>query len=138
MLYEPAGRLASRYDVRQLQTSALTVRAVFLPAIAIVAGVGSLLFGLGLVAIGMAVVGGTWGFMAVLGATIVTRLAPPQIRGEILGIHAALGAIAGGIGGILGGWVATAGYLGAFSVAGGARPRRCGTRAFDSLTVARY
>jgi len=119
VLYEPAGRLASRYDVRHLQAGALTVRAVFLPAIVLAAGVGSLLAGLGLVGVGMAVIGGTWGFMAVLGTAIVTRLAPPAIRGEILGIHAALGAVAGGIGGVLGGWTATFGYLVAFAVAGG-------------------
>ncbi|WP_136686681.1 MFS transporter [Halorhabdus amylolytica] len=119
VLYEPAGRLASRYDIRRLQAGALTARAVFLPAIVLATGIGSFLFGIGLVGIGMAVIGGTWGFMAVLGATIVTRLAPPQIRGEILGIHAALGAVAGSIGGLLGGWIATFGYLAAFTVAGG-------------------
>nr|WP_224214675.1 hypothetical protein [Natrinema longum] len=37
----------------------------------------------------------------------------------MLGGYVALGAIGGGLGGVLGGWVATLGYLAAFVVAGG-------------------
>jgi MFS family permease len=61
----------------------------------------------------------TWAVIAVVGTAIVTRLAPPRVRGEVLGVHTALGAVAGGVGGVLGGWVATFGYGVAFGLAGG-------------------
>ena len=119
VLYEPAGRLAERFDLRRLQTGALVVRAIGLPAVALAAAVGAFALRLGLVGVALTIVGATWGVMAVVGTAIVTRLAPPGIRGEVLGIHAALGAVAGAIGGVLGGWVAEFGYLPAFVVAGG-------------------
>ncbi|QSG14076.1 MFS transporter [Halapricum desulfuricans] len=118
VVYEPAGRLASRYDLRRLQAGSLVVRGISLPIVALAAGIGAVSLRLGLVGFGLAVVGATWGVMAVVGTAIVTRLASPEIRGEILGIHAALGAVAGGVGGILGGWAATIGYLAAFAIAG--------------------
>ncbi|MFC7197476.1 hypothetical protein ACFQL4_27310 [Halosimplex aquaticum] len=37
----------------------------------------------------------------------------------MLGVHTALGAAAGGVGGLLGGWAASFGYAVAFGVAGG-------------------
>jgi hypothetical protein len=44
---------------------------------------------------------------------------PPTVRGEALGVYAALSALAGGAGSVLGGWLAGLGYLLGFGVAGG-------------------
>jgi MFS family permease len=118
-LYEGAGRFASKYDIRLLQSGALAIRGVLFPAVAVVTGLGALSVGLVVSGIGLAAIGVTWAFIAVIGTAIVTRLAPPSVRGEVLGVHTALGAVAGGIGGVLGGWAASFGYLVAFGVAGG-------------------
>lgn len=118
-LYEAAGRLASRYDIRLLQAGALTVRGLLFPVIAVVVGLGALTLKLGTAAAGLIAIGATWAVIAVVGTSIVTGLAPPSVRGDVLGAYTALGAVAGGIGGILGGWAASFGYLVAFGVAGG-------------------
>jgi MFS family permease len=118
-LYERAGRFASRYDVRLLQSGALAARGVLFSAIVLVAGLGTLSLGLGAAGVGLAAIGSTWAIITVVGTAIVTRLAPSNVRGEVLGTHTALSAVAGGIGGVLGGWVATFGYGVAFGVAGG-------------------
>ncbi|WP_226481332.1 MFS transporter [Natrinema amylolyticum] len=116
--YEAAGRLSARYDVRRLQSGALAARGVLFPSILVISGLGvSVAFGVaGLV---LALLGVTWAGIAVIGTAIVTRLAPANARGEILGAYVALGAIGGGLGGILGGWAASVGYLVAFAVSGG-------------------
>ncbi|WP_458188415.1 MFS transporter [Haladaptatus sp. NG-WS-4] len=119
VFYEGAGKFAASYDVRLLQSGALTVRGVLFPVIALVTGLGTLSLEVGVAGVGLAAIGLTWAVIAVVGTAIVTRLAPPTVRGEVLGIHTALGAVAGGVGGILGGWMATFGYLVAFGVAGG-------------------
>lgn len=119
VLYEAAGRLAARMDVRLLQSGALTARGLLFPAVALVAGLSAATVGLGAAGVGLAAIGATWAVIAVVGTTIVTRLAPPGIRGEVLGVHTALGAVAGGVGAILGGWAATFGYTVAFGLAGG-------------------
>ncbi|WP_152040766.1 MFS transporter [Salinigranum salinum] len=119
VLYEGAGRIASKYDVRLLQSGALAVRGLLFPVVGIVTGLGALAVGLVAAGVGLAAIGLTWAFIAVVGTAIVTRLAPPGVRGEVLGVHTALSAVAGGVGGILGGWAATFGYLVAFGVAGG-------------------
>lgn len=119
VLYEGAGRLASRYDVRLLQSGALAVRGVLFPGIALIAGLGAVSLEFGVGGVGLAVLGLTWAVIAVVGTAIVTRLAPPSVRGEVLGVHTALGALAGGVGGVLGGWTAAFGYLIAFGLAGG-------------------
>ncbi|QLH83060.1 MFS transporter [Halosimplex pelagicum] len=119
VLYEGAGRLAARYDVRLLQSGALAVRGLFFPAVAALAGLGALAVGFVAVGTALAVLGLTWAVIAVVGTAIVTRLAPPDLRGDVLGVHTALGAVAGGVGGVLGGWAATTGYTVAFAVAGG-------------------
>lgn len=119
VLYEAAGRLAARMDVRLLQSGALTARGLLFPAVALVAGLSAVTVELGAAGVGLAAIGATWAVIAVVGTTIVTRLAPPGIRGEVLGVHTALGAVAGGAGGILGGWAATFGYTVAFGLAGG-------------------
>lgn len=89
------------------------------PAVALVAGVGGAALGFGAVGVALAAVGVTWAVIAVVGTAIVTRLAPPAVRGEALGTYTALAAVAGGAGGLVGGWTAGFGYLVAFGVAGG-------------------
>ncbi len=116
--YGTAGRLSARYDVRYLQSGALAVRAVLFPSIVVVAGAG-LAVAVGTVGLLLAALGITWAGIAVVGTAIVTRLAPPSARGEVLGAYVALGAIGGALGGALGGWAATFGYAVAFATAGG-------------------
>ncbi|ELZ57200.1 MULTISPECIES: MFS transporter [Halorubrum] len=113
-----AGRLAADGNVVRLQVGGLVARAVAFPAVALFGsalGAGAL----GFVAVGVAFasVGLTWAVIAVTAGVVVTRLAPPAIRGEALGAYAALGALAGGIGSVLGGWLAAIGYGLAFGVA---------------------
>ncbi|PCR89739.1 MFS transporter [Natrinema ejinorense] len=116
--YEGAGSLSARYDLRHLQGGVLAARAVLFPSIVAITGLGvSVAFGTA--GLALALVGVTWAGIAVVGTAIVTRLAPPSVRGEMLGGYVALGAVGGGLGGVLGGWVATLGYLAAFVVAGG-------------------
>ncbi|GAB3686228.1 hypothetical protein GCM10028857_17960 [Salinarchaeum chitinilyticum] len=119
VLYDWAGTLATRYDVRVLQSAALGGRGVLFPLVALVPVIGAVPLELGTAGVALVLIGATWAVIAVVGTVIVTRLAPASIRGEILGVHTALGAIAGGVGGVLGGWAATFGYAVAFAVAGG-------------------
>jgi MFS family permease len=119
VLYEGAGRVATRYDVRLLQSGALAVRGLLFPAVAAIGGLGAASLGFLAAGIALALVGATWAVIAVVGTAIVTRLAPPSTRGEVLGVHTALAAVAGGLGGVLGGWAATFGYPVAFGLAGG-------------------
>ncbi|MFB6137833.1 MAG: hypothetical protein ABEJ42_05755 [Halobacteriaceae archaeon] len=63
----------------------------------------------------LAVVGLTWAYVAVAGTTVVSRLAPAADRGEVLGAYAALAALGGGAGSLLGGWLATRGFSTAFA-----------------------
>jgi MFS family permease len=118
LLYDAVGRLAAERDLRTLQTSALTTRGVLFPAVGVVAGLGAVV-GLAGAGVVLAALGATWAVMLVVGTALVTRLAPPTVRGEMLGLHAAVGALAGGVGAVVGGWAATLGYLAAFGVAGG-------------------
>jgi MFS family permease len=119
VLYDAAGTVAARYDVRLLQSGALAVRGLLFPGIALIAGIGTRSIGFGASGLGLAAIGSTWAIIAVVGTVIVTRLAPPGVRGQFLGLYTALGAVAGGVGGVLGGWLAAAGYRVAFGVAGG-------------------
>lgn len=117
--FEPVGRLARRVDSWWLVGGALALRGLLFPLVAIGAGLG--FTALGSVVLGglLLAVGMTWAVIAVVGTTIVTQLAPPGVRGEALGSYVAIGAVAGGLGSLLGGWLATFGFLLAFSVAGG-------------------
>lgn len=115
-----AAALSRRYNDGALQSTGLFVRAVSLPTVALVGTtVGASLIGLVLTGLLFLFVGLTWAVIAVTAATIVARLAPPSIRGEALGMYAAVSAVAGGIGSLLGGAVAEINYLLAFGVAGG-------------------
>lgn len=119
VLYGAAGRIATRSDLRWLQTGALSVRGLLFPVVALVAGVGALAAGFVTAGVVLAAIGMTWAVIAVVGTAIVTRLAPVSVRGEILGVYTAIAAVAGGVGGLLGGWAATFGYLVGFGLAGG-------------------
>ena len=118
--YTGAGDLSSRYDLRRLQAGSLGARAVIMPLVAVVGGVVSTgLFGSLLVGALFATIGVTWAIIAVTSGAIVTRIAPQAVRGEALGLHAALVALAGGIGSIAGGALAQSlGFTVAFGVAG--------------------
>ncbi|MDZ5812359.1 MFS transporter [Halorubrum sp. AD140] len=114
-----AGRLTAGHDVERLQIGSLSVRAIALPAIALAGGAwGTSAVGFGVVAAIFAVIGVTWAVIAVTAGTLVTRLSPPTVRGEALGTYAALGALAGGIGSVLGGRLAAVSYVVAFGAAG--------------------
>ncbi|NEU57030.1 MFS transporter [Halorussus sp. MSC15.2] len=116
--YGAVGRLSERFDVRLFQSAALGVRAAAFPVVALVGAATGLVATGGAVGV-FVVIGVTWAVIAVTGTGLVTRHAPASIRGEALGVHAALVAAAGGAGGLLGGWTAEFGYLVAFGVAGG-------------------
>ncbi|WP_434521665.1 MFS transporter [Halorubrum sp. AS12] len=114
-----AGRLAADRNAVRLQVGGLVVRAALLPLIAVLgAALGASALGFVAVGVAFASVGLTWAVIAVTAGVVVTRLAPPAIRGEALGAYAALGALAGGIGSVAGGWLAAIGYGLAFGVAG--------------------
>lgn len=118
LCYRVVGELSGRFDVRALQVGALAVRAGAFPAVVLAGaatGVVALASAVGL----FAVLGATWAVIAVTGTAVVTRLAPRSARGEALGVHAALVTAAGGVGGLLGGWLAAVGFLVAFAAAGG-------------------
>jgi len=120
LCYGLAGRLAERYDAIGLQSASLLARAGLHPAVAVVglalpgSAVGLVTNGVVFTAIGVA-----WAVVAITAASIVTRLAPPAIRGEALGLYTALSGLATGVGSVLGGWLGGYGFTLAFGVAGG-------------------
>jgi len=114
-----AGRLAADRNVVRLQAGGLVARGALLPTVAVVgAALGASAVGFVAVGAAFAAVGLTWAVIAVTAGVLVTILAPPAIRGEALGAYAALGALAGGVGSVLGGWLAAIGYPLAFGAAG--------------------
>lgn len=118
--FRGAGRLASRWNVPVLQSAGLCLRGGLLPVVALVGGAfGATALGLGLAAVVFAGIGVAWAVIAVTAGTLVSTLAPAAIRGEALGVYAALTALAGGLGSLLGGWLAADSYGLAFGVAGG-------------------
>ncbi len=119
VLYEPAGRLAAGVDIRLLQTGAVAGRGLLFVIFGALGGLGAVSLGVGPAGVLLALLGVSWAAIAVLGTAIVTRVAPTSVRGESLGVYTAIIAVAGGVGGLLGGWVATIGYLAAFGTAGG-------------------
>jgi MFS family permease len=118
--YTTAGQLSARYDLRTLQTVAVGSRALTMPLVA-VAGATLATGVLGVVVSGglFATIGVSWAVIAVTAGTIVTRLAPASLRGEALGVYAALSTLAGGIGSLIGGALAAGfGFTLAFVGAG--------------------
>lgn len=118
--YSGAGELSSRIDLRLLQTSALGLRGIAMPLVAITgAAFASGTVNTVISGVLFTVIGASWAVITVTAGTIVTRLAPPGLRGEALGIYAALSALAGGIGSLGGGALADRfGFTVTFGVAG--------------------
>lgn len=108
-----AATLVERYEVTLVHAGSLAVRGVALPAVVLVGGALSVALPL------FVVVGLTWAVIAVSAATLVTRLSPPIVRGEALGVYSALSTVASGVGSVGGGWLAVRGYTQAFVVAAG-------------------
>ncbi|EMA69825.1 major facilitator superfamily protein [Halorubrum aidingense JCM 13560] len=120
VFFGAAGRLSADRDVALLQVASLSTRAIALPAVALVGTAwGAAALGFGVAAAVFTLIGVTWAVIAVTAGTLVTRLAPAAIRGEALGMYAALGALAGGVGSVFGGWLAVVSYAVAFGAAGG-------------------
>lgn len=121
VFYVGAGELADAYDLRVLQFGALGLRGIVFPVVAAV-GYGvqaSSVTGLLAVAVLFALVGLSWAVIIVTANSLVARYATPSNRGAALGLYTALSSAAGGVGGLLGGWLATAfGYVTAFAAAG--------------------
>ncbi|GAA0657833.1 MFS transporter [Salarchaeum japonicum] len=120
VFYVGAGELADRYDLRRLQSGALGLRAVVFPVVAAVgyAVQASTLTGLAAVACLFALTGLSWAVIAVTANSLVARYASPGNRGAALGLYTALSSAAGGVGGLLGGWLAAAyDYVPTFTVA---------------------
>jgi len=117
--YDRAGALAERYDPSGLQVGGLLSRAALHPAVAVVGLLlSATLVGMLITGVVFALIGVAWAVIAVTAASVVTKLAPPAIRGEALGIYTAVSGVASGGGSVLGGWLGGYGFLLAFAVAG--------------------
>ncbi len=114
-----AGALAGSYNLGSLQALGLAIRGTALPAVALAGAVlGATVIGLGVVTLVFLLIGVAWALIAVTAATLVSRLAAEEIRGEALGVYAAASALAGAIGSFGGGWLASLSYTLAFGIAG--------------------
>jgi MFS family permease len=113
VFFGTAATLSDRYEVTLVHAGGLAVRGVAIPAVGLTGGL------VAPAAVLFAVIGLTWAVIAVSAGTLVTRLAPPIVRGEALGVYSAVSTLSSGVGGVVGGWVATTGYGRAFGVAGG-------------------
>lgn len=114
-----AGALAEAYAIEQVHVAGLAIRGIAFASVAAVGViVGGSWLGTGAYTLAFLVMGLTWAVIAVTAATLVTRLAPAEIRGEALGVYGALVAVGGGVGGVLGGRLALTGYAVTFGVAG--------------------
>ena len=119
VLYRRVGQVASRRVESTFAAGALAVRGLLFPVVALVAGLGATVLGSLLLGAALLAIGITWAVIAVVGTSLVTRLAPADARSTALGTYVAIGALAGAAGSVLGGWLATVGYPLAFGVAGG-------------------
>ena len=114
------GKLASKGNVAVFQAAGLLVRGLAFPAVALVGvSLGTGFVGLGTLAGVFVIVGITWAVITVTAGTLVTALTPIAIRGEALGVYAAMTALAGGFGAIIGGYLGAISFLLGFTVAGG-------------------
>lgn len=120
LLFGRAGQYCDSYDVRLLQTGALSLRACCFLVVGLLGGtlgvnaIGLSLGTLPVIAAVLAIIGVSWAFIAVSGTVIVSRTAPAQSRGGILGTYAALAAVAGATGNVLGGLLAQWAFEAAF------------------------
>ena len=118
VFYGRVAPLADSYGLTRVHVGSLLVRGVAFSAIVAVGVVFSgTPLGVGVVPILFLAVGFTWAVIAVTAATLVTKLTPIVIRGEALGVYGALISVGGGVGGLLGGALASFGYTVAFGVA---------------------
>lgn len=118
--YFRAATLAEQNNDGVLQSTGLLLRGLAIPAVAVVGALfGASGLGLLLASALFLLIGITWAIIAVTAAGIVTRLAPEAIRGEALGTYAAVAAVAGAIGSLLGGALGEISFLLTFLVAGG-------------------
>lgn len=119
-LFDVAGRYCDKHDIRFVQGGALGVRAFSFLGIGLLGVVGSYfltgdkLVPLVVVGLFITLVGVTWAFIAVTGTAIVSRISSTRTRGGILGIYAALAAIASALGSLTGGWLASQTFTYAF------------------------
>lgn len=121
VLFGAAGRFSDAHDLRLVQGTALGTRALGFLSVGLVGilgptalrggGVGPLVLVSGL----LAVIGVTWAFIAVSGTAIVSRAAAAPSRGAILGLYAALAAVASALGNVVGGWLAGRSFALAFA-----------------------
>lgn len=120
VFYGPAAVLAGKYALFEVHIGGLLGRGVAFPLVGVLGiMLGETLFGIGLLTLVFFIIGLTWAVIAVTAATLVTKLSPVVIRGEALGVYGALVAVGGGVGGLVGGWLAGTGYLLTFATAGG-------------------
>ncbi|MDY6764379.1 MAG: MFS transporter, partial [Halobacteria archaeon] len=119
-LFDVAAKYCDKHDIRFVQGGALGTRAFSFLGIGLLGVVGSrfltgdILVPLVVVGLFITLVGVTWAFIAVTGTAIVSRISSPQTRGGILGIYAALAAIASALGSLTGGWLASQTFTYAF------------------------
>lgn len=117
VFYTRVGRWAAIQDTRALQTKALVARVVLFPLVGLVviAVPASILL---LVLVGVfGSIGFTWAIIAVTATGLVTRLSG-DARGNGIGMYVAFTGLGGGIGGIVGGWLAESfGFYTVFGVA---------------------
>lgn len=120
LFYGPAASLAAKYSLFEVHMGGLLGRSIAFPLIGVLGLLlGGTIFGIGGLLLVCFIIGITWAIIAVTAATLVTKLSPVIIRGEALGVYGALVAFGGGVGGLVGGWLAGAGYLLTFTTAGG-------------------
>lgn len=116
------GRVATlvrTYDVLPVHLGGIVIRGALFPLVAAIGvAAGGTALGLGMVGLVFVAIGLTWAVIAVTAATLVTTLSPVIIRGEALGIYGALVAVGGGVGGLLGGALASFGFTVTFGAAG--------------------
>ncbi|MFB6123231.1 MAG: MFS transporter [Haloferacaceae archaeon] len=119
VVFVPVGRLTARVSPTRLQVGALSVRVVLFPVVGLLGLLASPALRAVGIGVGFALVGLTWAVVAVTAAGLVSRVAPADVRGEALGLYAALSGLGGGVGGVAGGLLAsTLGYQWAFVAAG--------------------
>lgn len=120
LFYNRAGGMLEEVDIRWVHAAGLGARSILFP---LIGGIGAILAtsrpGLIAMSIGFVLVGLSWAVIAVSATTLVTRLAPSAVRSDALGLYAGINALAGAVGSMIGGILATQGYIMTFALAGG-------------------
>ncbi|MFC5134958.1 MULTISPECIES: MFS transporter [Haloferacaceae] len=119
VFFERVGEVSGRRDPMSIQVLGLSARGIAFPLVFVVgAALGVSALGYLGIAVVFGLIGLTWAVIAVTAGTLVTRLAPLSVRGEALGVYAALSALAGAIGSVIGGRIAATSYELGFAAAG--------------------